>query len=147
MYATDVGSGGNCGVLGSAQCDEIDTMPEDYHPVGISMAQDAAGYPVIAYQAVDTSLNLARPLDALGLPPGAGNCGPEVGLFRTWLCETIDRHGWWINYRNGDFASIAVSNSGLATVAYYRYYVDHANGNLVVAQQRMQVFLPLVIRN
>jgi hypothetical protein len=34
-YAHEVGSGGNCGVLGGAQCDTIDTMQADYHPVGI----------------------------------------------------------------------------------------------------------------
>jgi hypothetical protein len=144
-YAVDVGGGGNCGVLGSAQCAEIDGMPADYHPLGISIAEDAAGYPIIAYQAENTSLKLARPLDALGLPPGYGNCGPEEGLFRTWICKTIDLHGTWISYRNGDYASIDINSSGLATIAY-QGFVTASGGNLNVAQQRMQVFLPLVMK-
>ncbi|MGD2143850.1 MAG: hypothetical protein PVF54_05170 [Anaerolineae bacterium] len=151
MYATEVGSGGNCGILGSAQCDAIEGMPEDYHAVGISMAEDAAGYPVIAYQGEYGSLKIARPLDALGMPPGAGNCGPEVGLFATWYCETVDPYvsKFSFSYRNGDYASIAVSPAGLATIAYYRVYthVEPDDGNLVIARQRVQVYLPLVMRN
>ena len=40
-YAVDVGSGGNCGLFGSAQCDEIDGMMQGYNEVGLSMAEDA----------------------------------------------------------------------------------------------------------
>lgn len=141
------GSDGNCGIQGSAQCDTIDSMQADYHPLGISIAEDANGYPVIAYQSADGDLNWARPLSGLGWPAGTGNCGPEDPL-STWYCETIDPAGTWVNTRNGDFASIAVSPSGLATVAYYRLYVDHADGNLTVAQRRPHhVFLPLVMKS
>jgi hypothetical protein len=150
-YAVDVGGAGNCGLLGSAQCDTIDSMQADYHPLGVSIAEDAAGYPIIAYQGEYGSLKIARPLDALGMPPGAGNCGPEVGLFTTWSCETIDPYVSKFNfsYRNGDYASIAVSPAGLATIAYYRLYthVEPDDGNLVIAHQRFQVFLPLVMKD
>jgi hypothetical protein len=152
MYAVELASGvGNRGVLGSAQCDEIDSMPADYHPLGISITEDGAGYPIIAYQGEDISLKLARPLDALGLPPGAGNCGPEVGLFRTWLCETIDLYATLpkVYWRNGDFAAIAVDHLGLATIAYQRFWVvdEHSSGNLMVAiQPRARLFLPLVMK-
>jgi hypothetical protein len=147
MYAVEVASGGNCGILGSAQCDEIDAMPADYHPVGISIAEDGAGYPIIAYQGELGSLNVARPLNALGMPPGSGNCGPEADLFQTWYCEEIDPPGTQVHTRNGDFISIAVDSSGLATIAYYRIYVDHADGNLVIAMQSpLKVFLPLTLR-
>jgi hypothetical protein len=146
-YAVDVGSGGNCGLLGSAQCDEIDAMMQGYNPVGLSIAEDAGGYPIIAYQDEFGSLNVARPLTAMGLPPGYGNCGPET-LFRTWSCETIDPHdGKWTPYRNGDYVSIAASPSGLATIAYYRFYITASRGNLMVAYQRFQVFLPLLMKN
>jgi len=151
MYATNAVSSGNCGLLNSAQCDEIDAMPQDYHPLGISIAEDAAGYPIIAYQGEYGSLKIARPLDALGMPPGAGNCGPEVGLFTTWYCETIAPYVSKFNfsYRNGDYASIAVSPAGLATIAHYRLYthVEPDDGNLVIARQRLQVYLPLAVKN
>jgi hypothetical protein len=144
-YAVNVGSGGNCGVLGSAQCDEIDAMQTGYHPLGVSIAEDAAGYPIIAYQSEWGDLNVARPLAALGLPAGGGNCGPEIP-FSTWYCETIDPHGTRITYRNGDFASIALSSSGLATIAYYGF-ITSSGGNLMVSYQRFQDFLPLVMKH
>ena len=150
MYARELASGdGNCGVLGSAQCDEIDAMQADYHPVGISIAEDPAGYPAIAYQSANGSLKLARPLAALGLPAGSGNCGPG-DLFSTWYCETIDPYVSELGgfkYRNGDYVSLAFSPSGLATIAYYRIYTNKNDGNLVVAYQRFQNHLPLVARN
>jgi hypothetical protein len=147
-YAVDVGGGGNCGVLGSAQCDTIDDTTGGYHPLGVSIAEDAAGYPIIAYQSEYGSLNVARPLAALGLPAGGGNCGPE-DLFYTWYCETIDPYGDWPlpPYRNSDFASIGLNSSGLATIAYYRIYTGPSDGNLMVSYQRFQDFLPLVMKN
>jgi hypothetical protein len=144
-YAVEVGSGGNCGILGSAQCDTIDSMPEDYHPVGISMAEDAAGYPIIAYQSAYGSLKVARPLAALGLPGGSGNCGPQVP-FSTWFCQTINPQNPWIPARHGDHLSLAVSPSGLATIAYYGF-ITSTGGNLMVAYQHIQVYQPLVIKN
>jgi hypothetical protein len=77
-YAIEVDSGGDCGVLGSAQCDEIDAMMQGYNALGLSMAEDPAGCPVTAHQSADGSLNVARPLAAIGLPAGSGNCGPEA---------------------------------------------------------------------
>jgi hypothetical protein len=149
-YAVKVGGDGNCGAFGSAQCDEIDNMPADYHPVGISIAEDAAGYPIIAYQGEYDSLKLARPIDALGLPASEGNCGPvpEGGIFPTWFCEEIDPHGAWVHYHNGDYAAIEVNSGGLTTIAYERLWLPHtaADANLMVAQQRAQVFLPLIMR-
>jgi hypothetical protein len=138
-------SEGNCGVLLSAQCDEIDSMQAGYHPLGVSIAEEANGYPVIAYQSANGSLNVARPAAALGLSGGGGNCGPE-DLFLTWYCETIDRSGTWVSYRNADFVSIAVSRHGLATIAYNGFITPEEGGNLVVARQRYQVALPLVVR-
>lgn len=144
-YAVDVGSGGNCGVFGSAQCDTIDSMPEDIHPLGISIAEDAAGYPIIAYQSVYGSLKVARPLAALGLPAGSGNCGPQVP-FSTWFCQTINPQNPWIPTRHGDFLSLAVSPTGLSTIAYYGF-ITPSGGNLMVAYQKFQFFQPLVVKD
>lgn len=144
-YAVEVSGGGNCGVFGSAQCESIDDMYTDSHPLGVSMAEDAGGYPLIAYQSDNNSLNIARPLAALGLLAGGGNCGPE-NPFSTWYCETIDRSGKYIPYRNGDYISIALSRSGLATIAYNEF-ITASDGNMAVAYQRFQVFEPLVLNN
>lgn len=144
-YAVDVGSGGNCGVLGSAQCDTIDSMPPDTHHLGVAIAEDTADYPIIAYQSADGSLKVARPLSALGLPGGSGNCGPEVP-FSTWYCEIVDPDNPIVSYRNADYASIALHPSGLATIAYYGF-IKLTDGNLMVSNQRIQVFLPLVLKD
>jgi hypothetical protein len=145
-YAVDKGSGGNCGIFGSAQCDTIDDMPTGSHPLGVSMAEDAAGYPIIAYQSEFGSLNVARPIPALGLPGGGGNCGPE-NPFSTWYCKTIDRYNQFVPARHGDFVSIALSQSGLATIAYNEF-VTSSDGNLGVSYQRFhQIYLPLVMKN
>jgi hypothetical protein len=98
---------------------------------------------MIAYQSLYGSLNVARPLAALGLPAGSGNCGPEKP-FSTWYCETIDRYNPFLPYRNGDYISLAVSPSGLATIAY-QGFITSAGGNLRVAYQRFQYFLPSVM--
>jgi hypothetical protein len=143
-YARFVGSDGNC-ALGQAQCDEIDSMMQGYNPLGVSIAEDPAGHPVIAYQSQYGALNVARPLAALGLAAGSGNCGPE-DLFLTWYCETIDPAGGWVTHRDGDYVSIAVDSGGLATIAYYGF-ITAEGGNLMVAYQRFQFFLPLVMKN
>jgi hypothetical protein len=142
-YAVNVGGGGNCGLLGSAQCDTIDDMPEDTHPVGISIAEDPAGYPVIAYQSKFGALNIARPLAALGMPAGSGNCGPE-DLFLTWYCTTINPYNPWIPARHGDYVSLEISPSGFGTIAYYGFITTSSGGNLMVARQWRQNFFPLV---
>ena len=145
-YAVEVSGNGTCGVSGSAECKTIDSMPAGSHPVGVSMAEDAAGYPIIAYQSENNSLNVAQPVAALGLSGGGGNCGPE-NPFSTWYCKTIDRSGTWTPYRHGDFVSIALNQSGLATIAYNEYITPSSDGNLAVSYQRFQVFEPLVLKN
>ena len=143
-YAVSGTSSGNC-FYGNADCIEIDDMPVDTRPHGISIAEDAAGYPIIAYQSAD-SLRLARPIAALGLSETGGNCGPDVPL-SSWYCETIDRAPRYSTARHADYVSIAVGPSGLAAIAYNEY-VTADDGNLAVAWQQFQTtFMPLVVRN
>jgi hypothetical protein len=113
--------------------------------MGVSVAEDAAGYPIIAYQAKSGSLNVAQPLAALGLSVGGGNCGPE-NPFSTWYCQTVRSHSPWVPYRQGDYVSIAVNQSGLATIAYFGY-ITLTQGNLDVSYQRFQIFEPVVWNN
>jgi hypothetical protein len=140
-YAFNKGSGGNCGLLGSAQCSWIDDTTDGYHPLGTSMAEGANGRPIIAYQSDFGGLNVARPnplfYGGVGVP---GNCGPGG----SWDCETINSVGVMI--RHADFVSIDLNSAGLATIAYYGN-VSSSGGDLKVAYQRLQVFLPLVMKN
>jgi hypothetical protein len=122
-------------------------MPANYHPLGISIDEDPAGQPVIAYQGEYQELKLARPLTALGLPAGAGNCGPEE-LFLLWYCDTIDPY--WPYYpgaRQGDFVSLVASPSGLAYIAYQGFIRSESSNLRVAYQQPFRVYLPLVLRD
>lgn len=154
-YAEWVGSGGNCGFNSVSmqrewQCDEIDDTGTSLTSMGVSLVEDGAGYPIIAYQDASEALapailNVARPvlaLDSSVVP----NCGPE-DLFLTWYCDTIDRGGAYTDEAGS--ASIAVNSAGLATIAYHELdsYAYPAEGNLKVAYQRLQVFLPLALKN
>jgi hypothetical protein len=142
-YAVYVGSGGNCGLSNAViyewQCDAIDNVGTGTHPKGVSLAVDGAVYPLIAYQSEASVLKVARPAAAQGML--VGNCGP-VSLFYTWQCEPIS---FGIGIGQGDFVALAVNSAGLATIAYYGN-ITASDGDLKVAYQRLQVFLPLVLR-
>ncbi len=147
-YAVWVGSGGNCGLDMPSmkylfQCYDIESVGTITHPKGLSLAVDAAGRPIIAYQKVG-SLKVARPAAALGLL--IGNCGPSTPFY-TWYCETIDPFQSLGPVSNGDFVSIALNSSGLATIAYYQEFSASFIGILKVAYQQFQGFLPLVMKN
>jgi hypothetical protein len=155
-YAEWVGSGGNCGFNSLSmkyewQCDEIDEMGTSLTAMGVGIAEDAAGYPIIAYQ--DASdimapavLRVARPHAALD-PNVVPNCGPE-DLFLTWYCELVDR-GESSEVDEASSVSLAVNSAGLATIAYHELnsYPYPPEGYLKVAYQRLQVFLPLALKN
>jgi len=144
-YAVFVGTGadGNCGMNSSSQwewkCEEIDSMGTATHPRGISLALDGAGYPIIAYQTGGSGLKIARP--ALALGQLIGNCGP-ADPFYTWQCDVISI-GFGIG--QADYLSLAVNSAGLSTIAYYGNSTEF-DGDLRIARQRLQVFLPLILK-
>jgi hypothetical protein len=154
-YAEWVGSGGNCGFNGISmqfewQCDEIDDMGTSLTSMGVSVAEDGAGYPIIAYQdgsdaMAPAALKVARPHAALD-PNTVPNCGPQ-DLFLTWYCEAIDGGGSYTDEAGS--VSLAVNSAGLATIAYHELdsYPYPVEGNLKVAYQRLQVFLPLALKD
>jgi hypothetical protein len=154
-YAEWVGSGGNCGFNSASlqwewQCDEIDDTGTSLTSMGVALAEDGAGYPIIAYQdgspdADPVHLKVARPHVALD-PNTVPNCGPE-DLFLTWYCEIIDGGGAYTDEAGS--VSLAVNTAGLATIAYHELdnYPYPVEGNLKVAYQRLHVFLPLVLKN
>ena len=61
----------------------------------------------------------------------------------TWQCDTIS---FGIGIGQGDFVSLAVNSAGLSTIAYYGN-ITTSDGDLKVAYQRLQVFLPLALKN
>jgi hypothetical protein len=144
-YAVFVGDGadGNCGMNSYNQwewkCEEIDSMGTATHPRGISLALDGAGYPIIAYQTGGSGLKIARP--ALALGQLIGNCGP-ADPFYTWQCDVISI-GFGIG--QADYLSLAVNSAGLSTIAYYGNSTEF-DGDLRIARQRLQVFLPLILK-
>jgi hypothetical protein len=147
--ATSSGSGGNCGGV-AWRCDTIEAIGAGliYH-VGISMALDENGDPIIAYEnAADdlgpSVLNIARPASAVDQL--IGNCGPSGGLFFTWQCDTIDYAGNPSIINVAAYTSVAVSSSGLATIAYFETDDYTPRTNLKVAYQRLQVYAPLIRR-
>jgi hypothetical protein len=144
-YAVFVGSDGNCGISGSSiwewQCDEIDTMGTATHPRGISLALDKEGYPIIAYQSGASVLKIARP--AVALDQLIGNCGPATPFY-TWQCDAIS---FGIGIGQGDYVSLALNSEGLSAITYYGNIDNTPKGNLMFAYQRLQVFLPLSLKD
>jgi hypothetical protein len=143
-YAVYVGTDGNCGMGGSSlwewQCDEIDTMGTGTNPRGISLVLDSAGYPIIAYQTGASGIKIARPAAAAGQL--SGNCGPATPFY-TWQCDLISIG---IGIGQGDYLSLAVNSAGLSTIAYYGN-VDNSDGDLRFAYQRLQVYMPFILRD
>nr|NIP42188.1 hypothetical protein [candidate division Zixibacteria bacterium]NIR63467.1 hypothetical protein [candidate division Zixibacteria bacterium]NIS45422.1 hypothetical protein [candidate division Zixibacteria bacterium]NIU13559.1 hypothetical protein [candidate division Zixibacteria bacterium]NIV05577.1 hypothetical protein [candidate division Zixibacteria bacterium] len=141
-YAKYVDSGGNCGFNSSAtqfewQCDVIESLGTAEAPRGISLELDSDHFPMITYQSGENIIKVARPVNAIGQL--IGNCGPEESLFYSWQCDIISAG---IGYEQGDYISHSVSSSGLTTIAYYGN-IPSLPGNLRIAYQRFQVYLPL----
>jgi len=137
VYATYVGTGGNCGYDGSNNaywCDVIDGVGVvDLSNRTAAMAADPAGYPIIAYRyAYDgfgSELRLAQPLAAA--PPGwSPNCGPS----NTWVCSTVDVG---VSVENADAVSIASNAHGTA-IAYLED--NDYDGDLKVALRFVPLF-------
>jgi hypothetical protein len=156
-YAKWVGSGGNCGVniatsIKEWQCEWIDDMGASLNPpMGISIAEDAAGYPIIAYQDASEdpaqgTLKLAGPHAAVD-PNTVPNCGPQA-LFYLWYCDVIDPGPSFYDSEAGS-VSLVMNSTGLATIAYHELdsYAFPSQGNLKVAYQRLQLFLPLTLKD
>ena len=144
-YAVLVGSNGNCGFNSSStkfewQCDEIDDMGNFPHTRDVALALDDFGYPIIAYHKYTisgihtyASLDVARPIAAIGLP--TGNCGPQ----NTWHCEMIKRTG-----HPGDYLAIDVWRGEIRIAFLGSYLFGGLNLARLPAGTR---FLPLVSKS
>jgi hypothetical protein len=144
---------GNCGYNSFTaryewHCDWIDNMGISPTQMGIAIVEDKAGYPIIAYQDASdemspTALKIARPFNIMNPEKITPNCGP-VNVQHTWYCKVIDGGGSWLDEANS--VAIDINATGLATIAYHELdsYANPIAGNLKIAYQRMQLFLPLV---
>jgi hypothetical protein len=148
-YAFQTVTGANCGG-GNWWCGNVDTIGAGLDRVGLSMAVDQQGYPIIAYQDAHqgvSKLKIARPAIALGL--NWGNCGDALpgDLFQYWQCTTLDSAAWGQGMVNvADYTAVAIGTGGLATVVY-RVVDDSENTvSLKYATQMFQSFLPLLKR-
>ena len=133
-YAAFVGSDGNCGG-GAWQCDEIDdALGISTDPVGIALAVDAHNTPLIAYHCPTcycTALRAARHVGA------GGNCGPS----QDWQCDTIASNAGAC-HSLGEYVDLAFTAYDGGIIGYY----DATAGDLLLAYQPAQVYLPLVGR-
>lgn len=157
-YATSGWSGGtgNCGPSNGWQCLAVDSMGAGpgMSITGISLDLDTVGEPIIAYQdaSVDLApakLNIARPATVYEYTSGIGNCGdvPPGNLFEVWQCDTLDNASYGQGMVHvGTYVSVAVSPSGLATIAYFEENDYDVVTALKVAYQRPHTYLPVVFR-
>ena len=119
-------------------------MGTSVEPMGLAMALDRSGRPIIAYQdAADElapkGLKVARPIQAMSL--ATGNCGPSLD----WVCETVDPGGTHKNEAN--YVGVAADGLGLPTVAYYERDNYYLTSNLKVAYlEPLKTYLPLILR-
>ncbi len=136
-YAVNVGGSGNCGPGNSFQCDQIDIVGGGPNKA-ISLAVDDANVPIIAYQApvglLPPQLKVAQPAASLG------NCGPGA----TWRCATVDPGS--AEEGEAAYVSIALDPNDLAMIAYSAMTTLGAI-DLKIAEQRLAVYLPLVLKN
>jgi hypothetical protein len=149
-YAVPSASGQHCAVA-TWYCEDIIAIGANLTRVGISMALDNKGRPIIAYQDASNDvgpavLSVARPNSVSGVL--IGNCGDGGGgFFFDWVCDYVDSaaygHG---NVSLADYTSVAVSPNGLGTIAYLETDDYYTTDYLKVAYQRFQVFMPLIIR-
>jgi hypothetical protein len=146
-----IGAAGNCGYNNDSggfdwKCSEIDHMGTSIHAMGVAITGDPDGNPVIAYQNASdirapAALMVARSASALD-PYTVPNCGP--GTSPSWYCQMIDRGA--PDFDEAGAASIAVNSVGFATIAYHELdsYGYPADGNLKLAYQRLQLYLPII---
>lgn len=118
-YAKYIGGNVNCGAGGSAgwQCSVIDNVGTSSGPMGVAMALNSKGEPVIAYyDRNDTDHGVLKVAHYANSE--TGNCGPSGDLFKTWKCTTVD-DGGSSGDDVGQWASIALDADDKAYVAYY----------------------------
>jgi hypothetical protein len=148
-YAEFVGAGGNCDADSEWICYTVDTVGKPLGHIGLSLAMDSQGYPIIAYmdasdEMAPKNLKIARPAPAYGLE--YGNCGdvPPGDLFQYWQCSFIDTGNAYVD--EAGYAAVSVNPAGLATIAYSEFNSYDNESYLKVAEQYVTINLPLIAK-
>jgi len=132
----------------------VDDMGTSLSPMGISMAIDNGGYPIIAYQKIESDFSnpillVARPYMAFN-DDSLGNCGdvPPGYVFQYWRCNILDNAGQYLS--EAEYVSVAVNSSGVAEIAYPEFYAyDQGDNNTslkVIYQVYLHSFLPILFK-
>jgi len=143
-FASWVGYGGNCG-SGVWECDTIDYgIGSVSDPVGLSLQLYSDGTPMIAYQCPTCYCTAIRRATYVG---ALGDCGPirtvPPGFFtRTWQCSTVIYGSDDGCHNVGMFLDLSINRADLAAIVYY----DAPAGDLMMAYQRLTVYLPMLIQ-
>jgi hypothetical protein len=145
--AYTVTSNSSCTAVGW-QCYAVDDTLNGLAPMGISIASDESGNPIIAYQKFSSdlspgTLHIAQSAYAMGLD--GGNCGdvPPGDLWQYWQCDVIDNASGYTDEAN--FTSIAVNSDGLATIAYNERTTEAPSYDMlrVAYQAYSNLYLPI----
>jgi hypothetical protein len=142
-----VGMNGNCSADGQWTCYAVDMVGKPPGHIGLSLAVDGQGLPIIAYMDASeeigpTNLKIARPVSVYGLEHG--NCGdipPGMGV-QYWQCTFIDTGNAYVD--EAGFAAVSVNSVGLATIAYSEINSYGNESYLKVAMQYFSINLPLI---
>lgn len=139
-------AGGNCGQWGGWQCINVDFMGYSVEHMGISLAEDLSGAPVIAYQQIASdfsppALRIAQPYWAFD-DPSYGDCGDVPPGFpgQMWRCSTLDAGSEYLDEAN--FVSVKSSQAGLMGIAYSEDDNYNQITSLKYISQYFQTFLP-----
>jgi len=123
----------------------VDDIGISLGPMGISMQLDKDGYPVIAYQKIESEFSppalwLARP-NFIYEDDESGNCGdPDY-----WRCIPLDTGNQYVG--EAQYASLVVNSNGLMAIAYselddYDYFMSLK----FIYQHLIRTYLPITNR-
>ncbi len=127
----------------------VDEMGISLEPMGISLAIDRYGLPIIAYQYIESdysapALRIARPYQAFNDNQN-GNCGeiPPGYSFQFFRCSTIDYAGQYTS--EADYVSMAINSRGLVGIAYSEQDTyDYATSLKFIYQTFYHTYLPIL---
>ena len=123
----------------------MDSIGANQAHVGITMAMDQQGQPIIAYEDSSDALGAAenRP-SHLRHEPSLGQLWRDFPL-NLWHCSILNSaacgHG---EVNVADYTAVAVGKSGQATIVYYEMDSYNSKNNMKCAVQRFQTLVPLV---